>query len=56
MPGRDCIIGNTFRLNGLDRPYRAFLLFVHFTQAGGLGWYQAAPLVLEKVSVLTIDS
>ena len=27
-----------FHPNNLCRPYRAFLLFVRFTQAGGLGW------------------
>ena len=46
VPGRDCVVWNTFEANDLGRPYRACLLFVRFTQAAGLGWYQAAPLVL----------
>jgi len=38
VPGRDCGILNTFQANDLDRPYRACLLFVRFTQAGGLSF------------------
>ena len=56
MLAGDCVICNTLQLNDLDRPYRAFLLFVRFTQAVGLGWHRVAPLVREKGSVLTFDS
>ena len=48
VPGRDCVVWNTFEANDLGRPYRACLLFVRFTQAAGQGWYDAGPVALPE--------
>ena len=56
VAGEICKKAQSVRGERFGPPLQGFCVFGWFTQAAGLGWYQAAPLVLEEVSVLTIDS
>ena len=57
LPGMGLEICNTFQLNDLCRPYRAFFVLGRFTQGVALGCHIGAPLVLAKwgqSSLLTV--
>ena len=57
LPSMGLEICNTFQLNDLCRPYRAFCVLARFTQGVALGCHLGAPLVLAKwgqSSLLTV--